>query len=79
MSYRGTCFTPLHFLALLEDERDWFEVLAILRRERWEQAWPEGSREARAVITMLTERASRLRKLIDKPPGILAGGVLIWT
>ena len=39
------CFTPAHFLELLESEYQWFDLLNALRQQRWQRAWPEESPE----------------------------------
>jgi hypothetical protein len=54
-------FTPARFLELLERERQWFDLLDALRRQRWQRAWPEESLEGQAVILMLRDRARWLR------------------
>jgi hypothetical protein len=55
------CFTPTHFLELLESEYQWFDLLNALRQQRWQRAWPEESLEGQAVILMLRDRAWWLR------------------
>lgn len=55
------CFTASNFLELLESERQWFDLLDVLRRQRWQRAWPEESPEGHAVIIMLRNRAYWLR------------------
>ena len=54
-------FTPTDFIELLEHEREWFDLLDTLRRQRWHRAWPEESPEGQAVIIMLRNRAHWLR------------------
>ena len=54
-------FTPAYFLELLEGEREWFDLLDTLRRQRWQRAWLEESLEGQAVILMLRDRARWLR------------------
>jgi hypothetical protein len=54
-------FKPRDFLALLEKEREWFDLLNTLGEIRWQRAWPEESLEGQAVIIMLRNRAHWLR------------------
>ena len=55
------CFTPAHFLELLESEYQWFDLLNALRQQRWQRAWPKESPEGQAVILMLRDRTRWLR------------------
>jgi len=60
----GECdcyFKPSDFLELLDNERQWFELLNALRRQRWQRAWPEESPEGQAVILMLRDRPGWLK------------------
>jgi hypothetical protein len=53
-------FTLSDFLNLLEGERQSFNLLDGLHRQRWQCAWPEESPEGHAV-RMLRDRAYWLR------------------
>jgi hypothetical protein len=55
------CFTPDRFLELLEYERQWFDLLDALRRQRGQRAWSRESPEGHAVIIMLRNHAHWLR------------------
>ena len=60
----GECdcfFKPRDFLALLDKERKWFDLLDTLRHLRWQRISPEDSPEGQAVILMLRERTRGLR------------------
>jgi hypothetical protein len=54
-------FEPSDFLALLEKERKWFDLLDTLRHVRWQRNWPEEGPEGQAVIPMLQDRARCMR------------------
>jgi hypothetical protein len=48
------CFFKSHdFRELLENERQWFEMLNALRHIRWQRTSPKESPEGQAVIVML--------------------------
>jgi hypothetical protein len=49
----GECdcyFKPADFVDLLEREREWFELLMDLSRQRWQRSWPEESTKGFALL-----------------------------